>query len=286
MNSIKLIALDLDGTLLNSRGEITEQNLRAIRAAEAAGVLVTIATGRRFRDARPVAVKADLNAAIITHNGALIKDATTLKVVNCQILPATEAVEVLRIGADFGVDAMLSADPHGKGTLFYDRISDDNIQLQKYLAWSRRINGDEADEAVKHVESLQTIAEEVETVHISFSGTCERMRELNRLLETGLATNVRTLATVYESQNFMLLDILHPAASKGFGVETFAALHNLTAENVMAIGDNFNDLDMLEFAGTPIVMGNAAPELQERFQTVLSNDESGVALAIEQFVLI
>lgn len=285
MSQIKLIALDLDGTLLNSRGEITEANLAAIRAAENVGVLVTIATGRRFRDARPVAAKADLNAAIITHNGALIKDAATLKVVNAAILPDAAAGAVLRLGREFGVDAMLSADPNGKGTLYYDRISDDNVQLQKYIAWSTRIHGDEAGDAIRHVESLQKIVGEVEVVHIAFSGSCERMRNLNDLLERALDGQVRTLATVYESQNFSLLDILHPRASKGYGVQTFAELNNLTAENVMAIGDNFNDLDMLEYAGTPVVMGNSAPQLIERFQSVLSNDESGVALAIEQFVL-
>ena len=70
---IKLLALDLDGTLLDSRGKVPEANREAIRAAEDAGVLVTIATGRRFRDARPLGLELDLNAPLITHNGALLK---------------------------------------------------------------------------------------------------------------------------------------------------------------------------------------------------------------------
>jgi HAD superfamily hydrolase (TIGR01484 family) len=74
---IKLLALDLDGTLLNSRGEIPEKNLEAIQRAEKHGVLVTIATGRRFRDARPVGLELKLNAPLITHNGALLKYAET-----------------------------------------------------------------------------------------------------------------------------------------------------------------------------------------------------------------
>jgi hypothetical protein len=90
---------------------------------------------------------------------------------------------------------------------------------------------------------------------------------------------VNILATVYPRLDFTLLDILPPDASKGIGVEKLAARHGLTHENVMVCGDNFNDMEMLEFAGTPVVMGNAAPELQERggFHTTLSNDENGVA---------
>jgi hydroxymethylpyrimidine pyrophosphatase-like HAD family hydrolase len=95
------------------------------------------------------------------------------------------------------------------------------------------------------------------------------------------------LATVYTHLDFTLLDILPPGASKGHGVNELAKLNNLTSENVMTIGDNFNDLEMLEYAGTPVLMGNATPELLERedFFTTLSNDEHGVAHAIERFIL-
>ena len=79
MNSmIKLLALDLDGTLLNSSGKIPEANKQAIKKAEEKGVLVTIATGRRFRDALPVGLELELNATLITYNGALLKYSQTL----------------------------------------------------------------------------------------------------------------------------------------------------------------------------------------------------------------
>lgn len=287
MSQIKLIVSDLDGTLLNSRGEVSKANLAAIRAAEAAGVLVTIATGRRFRDARPIGLQTRLNAPIITHNGALTKFADSLEVVNVAVLPTEAARRVLEVGEKFGVDAMLSADSHGKGTLYYDNLSPDNVPLQKYVAWSRRIHGDEANDAIRHVRSLAEILPEIELIHISFSGTCAHMQELNRVLETELAGEVRTLATVYSAQNFTLLDILHPAASKGYGVKDFTDRHGFRPENVMAIGDNFNDLDMLKMAGTAVVMGNADPQMLEnpRFYQTLSNDESGVAAAIKKFIL-
>ena len=284
---IKLLALDLDGTLLNSRGEIPEKNLEAIQRAEETGVLVTIATGRRFRDALPVARQLNLNAPVICHNGALLKYADTLRTVAVSLVPKETVQEILRVGKAFGGDALLSADPIGKGVLLYDTVSDENIPLQKYIAWSKRLHGAEAEEAVYHVESLAAISDDYETVHVSFSGACAPMVNLHKVLENELNKSVNILTTVYPSLDFTLIDILPPDASKGIGVEKLASINNLSAENVMVVGDNFNDLEMLEYAGTAVVMGNASPELLERaeFYTTLSNDENGVALAIERFIL-
>ncbi|MCD9188186.1 MAG: Cof-type HAD-IIB family hydrolase [Pyrinomonadaceae bacterium] len=284
---IKLLALDLDGTLLDSKGKIPEANKTAIRQAEEIGVLVTIATGRRFRDARPVGLELELNAPLITHNGALLKFAESLETVSASLLPNETVCEILRIGREFGAEALLSADPHGKGTLLYETVSADNIPLQKYIVWSKHLHGDEAEEAIHHVEKLEDVLDETETVHISFSGRCAPMAELQQILDEELKDKVMLLSTVYPKLDFTLLDILPPDASKGIGLEKLAAFNNLTAENVMVCGDNFNDLQMLEYAGTPVLMANAAPELFEnpKYKRTLSNDENGVALAIEKFIL-
>ncbi|MEJ7862850.1 MAG: Cof-type HAD-IIB family hydrolase [Pyrinomonadaceae bacterium] len=284
---IKLLALDLDGTLLDSRGEISGKNIEAIQKAEEKGVLVTIATGRRFRDALPVANQLKLNAPVICHNGALIKYADTLETVAVSIVPQKTVREILRVGREYGGDALVSADPHGKGVLLYDRISAENIPLQKYIEWGKRLHGVEAEEAVHHVESLEAICGQVETVHVSFSGTCAPMAHLEMILRDELQDTANVLTTVYPHLDFTLIDILPPDASKGIGVEKLTLINKLAPENVMAIGDNFNDLEMLEYAGTSVVMGNADPILLERedFYSTLSNDENGVALAIERFTL-
>jgi Cof subfamily protein (haloacid dehalogenase superfamily) len=284
---IKLLALDLDGTLLNSRGKISEENKKAIRRAEEKGVLVTIATGRRFRDARPVALEIGFNAPIVTHNGALLKFAESLQTVEFSLLNNETVREILRVGKQTGGDALVSADPHGKGTLLYDRVSDENLPLKKYIAWAKTLHGDDAEESVRHVSNLEDIVEKTEIVHVSFSGACAPMSQMQQILQAELQDSVNILATVYPRLDFTLLDILPPDASKGIGVEKLAILHDFSPADVMVCGDNFNDLEMLEFAGTPVVMGNAAPELQEcgDFHTTLSNDENGVAAAIERFIL-
>ena len=284
---IKLLALDLDGTLLDSKGNIPLQNIKAIREAEKTGVLVTIATGRRFRDARPVGLQLELNAPLISHNGALLKYAQNLETVAASLVPQETVHEVLRVGREFGGDALLSCDPHGKGILLYETVSEQNIPLQKYIEWSKRLHGDEAEESVHRVENLENVIEEIETVHISFSGSCAPMGDLQNVLEEELKNSATILATIYPSLDFTLLDILPSDASKGIGLEKLAILNNLSVENVMVIGDNFNDLEMLEYAGTPVLMGNASPELLEReeFYTTLSNDENGVAAAIQKHIL-
>jgi Cof subfamily protein (haloacid dehalogenase superfamily) len=284
---IKLLALDLDGTLLDARGKISETNRTAIRAAEAAGVLVTIATGRRFRDARPVGLELELNAPLVSHNGALLKYARSLKTVAASLLDVDTTREIVRVGKQFGGDALVSADPHGKGSLLYDRVSDDNLPLQRYLAWATRLHGDEAEEAVLHVADLHNALPDHEVIHISFSGSCEAMRQMLAFLEEELANSVTILPTIYPRLDFTLIDILPPGSTKGTGVRTLAKTLKLRRSDVMVVGDNFNDLGMLEFAGTPVVMGNADPSLLERpeFYKTLSNDEGGVALAIDRFIL-
>ncbi|HRI03007.1 MAG TPA: Cof-type HAD-IIB family hydrolase [Pyrinomonadaceae bacterium] len=285
---IRLLALDLDGTTLNSKGEIPDANRIAIRSAEQRGVLVTIATGRRFRDAQPLGIDLGLNAPLITHNGALIKYADSEETVHCSLLSTATSLEAVRVGKDFGGDALVSVDPNGRGLLLYDRVSDDNLPLKKYLRWSEDLHGGEAGRlGVSHVEGLEEIIPYNEIVHISFSGTCDAMSAMMSVLGRELGNTVTILPTIYPQWDFTLIDILPPDASKGHGVAKLAELNGLASENVMVMGDNFNDLEMLEYAGTPVVMGNAAPKLLERpeFYTTLSNDESGVAAAIERFIL-
>jgi Cof subfamily protein (haloacid dehalogenase superfamily) len=284
---IKLLALDLDGTLLDRRGQVPDANRDAIRAAEDAGVLVTIATGRRYRDAQPVGLDLELNAPLITHNGALLKYAQSTETVAASLLDIGTTLEVIRVGKAFGGDALVSTDPTGRGTLFYDRVSADNIPLQKYIEWSRTLHGDDAERAVCHVEALETVVGDQQVIHISFSGSCGRMAEMIGVLQSELSGLVTILPTIYPRMDFTLIDILPPDASKGIGIEKLASIEGLVPEEVMSIGDNFNDLEMLEFAGIAVVMGNADPRLlaQEKFYTTLTNDESGVAAAIERFIL-
>jgi 5-amino-6-(5-phospho-D-ribitylamino)uracil phosphatase len=283
---IRLLALDLDGTLLNSHGELSKRNRRALELVRAAGVHIALVTGRRFRDVRPLALELGLDVPVIAHNGALTKHARTLETVAALLLPLEAAHQVLQIGQAAGADAMVSDDHEGMGLLVYDRISEGNEALASYITWSRRIVGDRVEESVRHVASLTDYLDHA-PVHIGFSGTCARMQHLSELIGRALPDDVRVLRTMYPRKDFALLDVLHPEASKGAGLAAVAHERNLTPDEVMAIGDNFNDVEMLEYAGTGVVMRNADPVLRERedFHLTATNDEDGVATAIEKFIL-
>ena len=284
--SIRLLALDLDGTLLNSHGQLSERNRLSITAVREQGVRVALVTGRRFRDARPIALELGLDVPLISHNGALTRHARTLETIALYQLPREVALEALRIGRKAGGNPLLSDEQgaHGLGVLVYDKLNGDNPSLLKYVAWARRLHGD--DGAVRETPSLETYLDH-DPVVLTFSGTCDTMKSLQGLLEGELGLSAKILITSYPLMDFALLDVLHPGASKGVGVAATAGELGISAAEVMAIGDNFNDLEMLRYAGTGIVMGNAAEALRvaEGLQTTASNDEDGVAQAIEKFIL-
>jgi 5-amino-6-(5-phospho-D-ribitylamino)uracil phosphatase len=284
--AIRLIALDLDGTLLDSRGELSERNRAAIAQARRQGVRVALVTGRRFRDAQPIALDLGLDVPVIAHNGALTKHARTLDTVAAMLMSAATARMVIRTGRAHGADALVSDDHIGAGLLVYDHLSEENTALQKYIAWSRRVVGEEAAAAIRRVPSLESYLDH-DPLHIAFSGGCAAMERLARVMESELGRAVKLLLTLYPRTDFALLDVLHPDASKGAGLAAVAAELDLDREEVMAVGDNFNDVEMLEYAGTGVLMGNADPGLNHgrRLHLTASNDEDGVAAAIERFVL-
>lgn len=284
--AISLLALDLDGTLLDSRGQISARNRIAIENARQHGVRVALVTGRRFRDSRPLALELGLDVPLISHNGALTKHAETLQTVSVLPLPLSAAREALRLGRDAGADALLSDDHEGLGVLVYDHLHAENSAAHRYVAWASRIHGDEAGAAVRQVSSLEDYLDH-EPIHLAFSGRCAEMDQLEQILHAGLGPSVKILGTKYFEQDFTLLDVVNPAASKGAGVAAAAAELGVDRDEILAIGDNYNDLEMLLFAGTGVVMANAPLSLREiaGLHPTASNADDGVALAIEQFIL-
>lgn len=282
---VRLLALDLDGTLLDPKGRITERNRASIDEARARGVRLALVTGRRFRDARPVALELGGDLSLVSHNGALTKHVVSMEIVASLLLPTDAARQVLAVGRRHDLDAMVSDDAHGTGLLVYDRISPGNKALVDYIEWSRRITGDAAAETVRRVGSLDDYLDHP-PIHVAYSGTCAEIIALSESLASELGERVKVLSTLYPKRDFGLLDILHPQASKGAGLAAVADEYGIAPADVMAIGDNYNDLEMLHFAGTGVVMANSDVELHSHgeFHETLANDEDGVAHAIDRFI--
>lgn len=273
---IKLLALDIDGTLLNSQNKLTERTRASVQSAVEAGVKVVLVTGRRFHAARSVAQDLQLQLPIITHNGALTKCPTTLEILNYYPLEPTLAQELVLLGREFSADTLCCDDPQGEGLLVYDNISAENTRLRYYMSLFKQYTREVAD-LHNHIVTPP--------IQIFYVGPCALMDALQARLETQFAGRAKVVLTTYRSADMTIVDVIHPSSSKGNALASLAQHLGIDSTEVMAMGDNHNDLEMLQYAGLPVMMANAESILHNRgFATTVSNDEDGVALAIEQYI--
>lgn len=275
--AVHLLALDIDGTLLNSCGELTERNRTAIASARSRGIEVVLVTGRRFASARILLRELDLDLPLVSHNGALTKEVETLATLDFHPLEEEVARQVIDLGREAAADMICCDDPHGLGTMVIEGISSENRVLQGYLARYR--------DAVVEVEDLRAYLDHA-PIQMMFSGSCRSMDQLTDRLEAALGERARIFQTRYRTHDLTILDVLGATASKGQTLAAYAARLGISREEVMAIGDNHNDLSMLQYAGFGVLMGNADPELTriEGLYQTASNDEDGVAIAMDRWI--
>ncbi len=267
----------MDGTLLNSSAEIPEANLRAIQAAADAGIEVAIVTGRRFDFARPVAEQIPCPLTMIVNNGALVrsKDGTThLR----NLLPRETALELLGQMERYRRRAALVFDRARENQVVYEEIEWHDPRRRAYLQRNR--------EYIAQVSPLENALTE-DPIQLMYTGEPAQMHAAEAVLRASPQRDSFSLAvTYYDHMNFAMLDVLHSGCSKGATLAEWSARRGYSRDQVMAIGDNFNDVEMLEFAGLPVVMANSVPELKNMgYRQTLSNDHAGVAAAIESYAL-
>jgi 5-amino-6-(5-phospho-D-ribitylamino)uracil phosphatase len=275
---VQMIAMDLDGTLLDSRSQLSRENARAIEDASARGIEIVIVTGRRFHSARSIAAELACDVQLIVSNGALIKSAAG-ETLYRQLLPAETARRVLEAAAEFRSCAGVIFDRPFEKQVIFERVDWEGPFVGAYLRRHRA--------HVAEIEPLTACLDGEDPVEVLFLGECEKIRRAMRLLETPPAAQEYGLAlTEYEHRNLSMLDVLRRGVNKGVALAEWARQRGIPRDEVMAIGDNWNDREMLEFAGLPVVMGNSVPELKSfGWSVTLSNDESGVAAAIREHAL-
>lgn len=274
---IKLLALDIDGTLLTPRGELAPRNSVAINRARQLGVLVVLVTGRRFNSARELVQRLELDIPLVSHNGALTKNIETLETLDFHPLGAEIARAIIGVGREFGADMICCDDPEGLGTMVIEGVSPDNKSLHRYMEKYR-------DSVVEVPDLLEYV--DHAPIQMMFSGRCDPMDDFAENLKAAMGEQIQLFKTRYRSVDLTILDALSDKASKGASLETVAQKHGIAREEVMAIGDNHNDLTMLRYAGLGVVMANAEDELKEMgFEMTSSNEEDGVAEAIGKYIL-
>jgi Cof subfamily protein (haloacid dehalogenase superfamily) len=274
---IRLIAIDIDGTLLDSRGRLPDAHREAVVDAHARGIEIALVTGRTFHFALPIAKLLPIPLTLVCNNGALVKSKegqTGLR----RLLPRDAARRVLDEMRDYA-DSV---------AIIFDRESDERQMVFDRMDWShpQRSGYYEKNKAfiARAPEGLSEMLTE-DPVQVMFNGSVAPMRAVfSALRSMAIADQFSVAVTEYEARDFSLVDVNAAGCSKGTTLAAWVDTRGLTRDDIMAVGDNLNDVDMLDYAGTAVVMGNATEALKARGYTVTgTNDESGLASAIRRF---
>ena len=274
--SIRLLATDIDGTLLNPQFQISDGDLAALRRAHAAGVEIVLVTGRRHSFALPIARQLGFDLWLISSNGAVTRSLAG-ETFHRDLMPVETCRQLCRVMQEFRGNTVLTFDQETKGAIVLERLDEVGASIRRWV-----------EKNMEFIEFVVPIEKALvrDPVQTMFCGTIARMNEALRTLDcAGMDGRITVLRTEYLARDLSMIDVLNAGCSKGHALERWAARRGYRRDEVMAIGDNHNDVEMLEFAGHPVIMGNACEELRGRGWAVTrGNDECGVAAAVEGIV--
>jgi Cof subfamily protein (haloacid dehalogenase superfamily) len=271
---IRLLAIDIDGTLLNPEFQISPADMAALRRTHAKGIEVVAVTGRRHTFALPIVQQLGFDLWIISSNGAITRSLAG-ETFHRDLLPAETCRKLCAKMQEFRGNTVLTFDTDAKGAIVLEHMNELSASIQRWL-----------EKNLQYIDFVIPIEDSLtsDPVQAMFCGSIPRMRQaLTTLAASGLDQDITALRTEYAARDLSMVDVLNQGCSKGHALERWASYRGIPRKEVMAIGDNYNDIEMLAFAGVPFIMGNAVQELRRDGWTVtLPNDQNGVAAAIEQ----
>ncbi|KGI90128.1 hydrolase [Megasphaera elsdenii] len=261
-----MITIDLDGTLLRSDGSVSDRTVRTLQAVRDKGVVVAIATGRMYQTARPYGERLGLgDSPLLLFAGGLIETLESNKILFQQVIPREWAQELADLARRRG------------------------WQLQTYIDDVLRAARD--DEWIRDYERITHSKACIcgdDFYHVQ--GDCNKL--LSRGGHNDLVARKALIEKTFPGRFNVLfsaptfLEIMPQGVDKGEGIRRLGELYGIGTDEIMALGDSQNDLDMLKAAGFPVAMANAAEEVKAAAAYVTaSNDDDGVAAAVEKFVL-
>jgi Cof subfamily protein (haloacid dehalogenase superfamily) len=271
----------MDGTLLPTFAQaISPRNAQALRAAQQAGITVAIATGRRVAYTLPLIEGLGLRAdtPLITSNGAVIRTLGDEAIDRCQ-LPCKVARGLCGLLRPFGV-LVFTFDRPGRGELVVEDLEQAHGRIALWVAANRS-----AIEIVKPLEDA--LNNGVDPIQGMVAGSVSKMGMAERALKASeWSSSCDCVKTEYPGRDLSILDLMPHGVSKGKALENLARRLGVDRKETMAIGDNWNDVDMLEWAGQGVLMGNAADELRTMakmrgWKQAPSNNEDAVAGVLE-----
>ena len=271
---ILLIAIEIDGTLLDSRGQLPSSNRDAIREALRSGVEVMLVTGRSFHHARPIGARLSDRLPLIFSNGSLLKQQNGQTLHRNLLDPSVTRAIIVKI-RECRSGAALIFDREGPTQYLFEGIDWQHPNRRRYYEKNRRF--------MTELSPLENGLTE-SPVQLAFTGSVEEMRQLAGVVRSlDVSTRIAVTLTEYEARDFSLLDITNKGCSKGSMLTTWLNQSGVDSQDVMAVGDNLNDQDMLALVGHPVVMGNAVDSLKTfGWPMTDRNDENGLAVAIRK----
>ena len=271
---IRLLAVDIDGTLLNPQFQISDVDLAALRRAHESGIEVVLVTGRRHTFALPIAQMLGFDLWLISSNGAITRSLSG-ETFHRDLLPAQTCRTLCAAMTEFRGNTVLTFDTETKGAIVLEHMDELGASIQRWL-----------EKNMNFIEFVIPVEKSLvsDPVQAMFCGSIPRMHQaLAALKACGLEQEITVLRTEYPLRDLSIVDVLNQGCSKGHALERWASYRGIGREQVMAIGDNYNDIEMLAFAGYPFIMGNASEELRGRgWPVTLPNDQSGIAAALER----
>ncbi|HBJ81460.1 MAG TPA: Cof-type HAD-IIB family hydrolase [Pseudothermotoga sp.] len=275
MKMVKLVCIDLDGTLLNQEKKVSSQDKTAIELARKKGIKITVMTGRSYYSALPYVKEIGLNIPVVFQNGALIATPSLSDIFRCLLLPSKVALYAVELSFKYGLYPIVYESFFSHKDMFVK--GEYCGAFNSYLIFnSQRLN--KVDNLFQILKSRDEIAEiavigKEDTAELFLEQLCEQTDEFTSIKNQHIDGEV-------------FLEIFSKGVGKEIALDFLLELFHLNADEVMYIGDNYNDLGVMQKVGLPVAMSNAPDEVKKyaRFITA-SNDESGVSLAIKKFLM-
>lgn len=261
----KLIAADIDGTLVNNKREITPKTKRKIHEAIERGVIFAISSGRPVQGVQLITRQLEVDIPVITYNGAMVITGESRKIIYSCPMKDEDVRQVEKLGKERNTTIAIWAD----NELYVNRI-DERAANYGQLSGTEAILYDNVEKLIDKGVSKILWYDEVERINAF-------QKELKNILNPTI--------NCHTSQPFFL-EFVDVDASKAIALEKLGEYYGISREEMIAVGDGFNDLSMIEYAGLGVAMENAPPEIKQAADFVtLSNENDGVAYVIDKFIL-
>jgi len=287
----KLVTIDLDGTLLNSMGEISEENLKQLRRCIEQEIEIVLTSGRITNSIKNFAKQIGNNNYLISGNGSAIYDINNEKYIYQNTISKEKVLKIIKICEENSIYYSVYTDKYiltknlNYNLLFYSKENLKKNDIEK-------TNINIVEDVYSYIELMEN--QEVSKVSICdkdkiiFDSILKKLREIERIDVLDIAHMSRKYienGTDIVPVEYYFTEITNENVNKWEAIKYLINKLNIKPEEVIAIGDNINDKEMLQYAGLGIAMDNAAPYIKEFAKvTTLNNNENGVAKALEQYI--